>query len=81
MSNQLRKRGIFVSLSGVRSVWLRRDLECFKKRVLALERRVAETGEVLTERQVVAPEKEQEDDVAHGEIETSHLICINCDLI
>ena len=33
VSNELRKRGIFVSPSGVRSVWLRRDLESFKKRL------------------------------------------------
>lgn len=72
VSNELRKRGVFVSPSGVRSVWLRRDLESFKKRLSALERHVAETGEVLTEAQVVALEKKQEDDVAHGEIETAH---------
>ena len=72
VSNELRKRGVFVSPSGVRSIWLRRDLESFKKRLSALERRVAETGEVLTEAQVVALEKKQEDDVAHGEIETAH---------
>lgn len=52
VSNELRKRGIFVSPSGVRCVWLRRDLESFKKRLLALERPVAETGGVLTEAQV-----------------------------
>ena len=72
VSNELRKRGIFVSPSGVRSVWLRRDLESFKKRLSALERHVAETGDVLTEAQVVALERKQEDDVAHGEIETAH---------
>lgn len=72
VSNELRKRGIFVSPSGVRSVWLRHDLESFKKRLLALERHIAETGEILTESQVCALEKKQEDDVAHGEIETAH---------
>lgn len=72
VSNELRKRGIFVSPSGVRSVWLRRDLESFKKRLSALEKHVAQTGEVLTEAQVVALERKQEDDVAHGEIETAH---------
>lgn len=72
VSNELRKRGIFVSPSGVRSVWLRRDLESFKKRLSALEKHVAATGVVLTEAQVVALEKKQEDDVAHGEIETAH---------
>ncbi len=72
VSNELRKRGIFVSPSGVRSVWLRRDLESFKKRLSALEKHVAATGGVLTEAQVVALEKKQDDDVAHGEIETAH---------
>jgi transposase len=68
VSNELRKRGVFVAPSGVRSVWLRRGLECFKKRLAALDRRVAETGEVLTEAQVVVLERKQEDDVAHGDI-------------
>jgi hypothetical protein len=72
VSNELRKRGIFVSPSGVRCVWLRRDLESFKKRLVALERYVAETGGVLTEAQVSALEKKQDDDVVHGEIEMAH---------
>lgn len=72
VSNELRKRGIFVSPSGVRSIWLRRDLESFKKRLTALERHVAQTGEVLTEAQVVALERKQDDDLSHGEIETAH---------
>lgn len=49
VSHELRKRGIFISPSGVRSVWLRRELESFKKRLAALERHIAMTGEVLTE--------------------------------
>lgn len=48
------------------------NLESFKKRLSALERHIAETGAVLTEAQVQALEKKQEDDVAHGEIETAH---------
>ena len=72
VSNELRKRGIFVSPSGVRSAWLRHNLESFKKRLSALEKHVAQTGEVLTEAQVQALERKQEDDVAHGDIETAH---------
>ena len=72
VSNELRKRGIFVSPSGVRSVWLRHNLESFKKRLSSLESHVAQTGEVLTEMQVQALERKQEDDAAHGEIETAH---------
>lgn len=71
-SNELRKAGVFVSPSGVRSIWLRHDLACFKQRLVALEKHVAATGAVLTEAQVVALEKKADDDVAHGEIETAH---------
>ena len=72
VSNELRKRGVFVSPSGIRCVWLRNNLESFKKRLVALEKHVAATGEVLTEAQVSALEKKQDDDAAHGEIETAH---------
>ena len=40
-SNELRKMGIFVSGSGVRSIWVRHNLENFKKRLKALEEKVA----------------------------------------
>lgn len=71
-SNELRKRGIFVSASGVRSVWLRHGLENFKLRLAALEAKVAEEGLILTEAQVVALERKKHDDEACGEIETAH---------
>ena len=48
VTNELRNRSVFVSASGVRCVWLRHDLESFKKRLNALEKHVAATGEVLT---------------------------------
>jgi transposase InsO family protein len=71
-SNELRKRGVFVSPSGARSIWLRHELETFRKRLAALERQVAQTGAVLTEAQVVALERKRDDDLACGEIETAH---------
>ena len=71
-ANELRKQGVVVSASGVRGVWLRQGLESFKKRLVALERKAAETAMVLTEAQVVALEKKRDDDLACGEIETAH---------
>lgn len=71
-SNELRKKGIFVSGSGVRSIWLRHNLENFKKRLKALEDKVATEGIILSDAQVVALEKKKYDDEACGEIETLH---------
>lgn len=71
-SNELRKTGVFVSGSGVRSIWLRHNLENFKKRLKALEQKVATEGFILNEAQVAALEKKKDDDVACGEIETAH---------
>lgn len=71
-SNELRKLGVFISPSGVRSIWLRNDLENFKKRLIALEKQVVENGIILTDEQVAALERKKHDDEACGEIETAH---------
>ena len=71
-SNELRKRGTFVSPSGVRSIWLRHGLARFRDRLKALSDRVAQDGLILTESQVAAMERKKEDDAACGEIETAH---------
>lgn len=65
-SNKLRKQGVFISGSGVRSVWLRHNLENFKKRLKALEEKVARDGIELTDSQIAALERKASDDEACG---------------
>lgn len=72
VSNELRKRGFFVSPSGVRCIWLRHNLASFKQRLIALEKKSAQENFILTEAQVAALERKKDDDVACGEIETAH---------
>ena len=69
---ELRQKGIMVSSSGVRSIWLRNALETMKKRLKALEAHAAQEGILLTEDQMAALEKAKQKKEAHGEIESHH---------
>jgi len=72
VSNELKKRGIFVSPGGVRSIWQRHDLETFQKRLKALEAKAAAENLIFTESQLQALEKARVEKEATGEIETEH---------
>lgn len=71
-ANELRKIGVMISGGGVRSVWLRHNLENFSKRLKALEAKVASEGIILSDNQLAALEKVKNKREACGEIETIH---------
>ena len=70
--NELRKKGIFISACGIRSVWLRHKRELFEKRLHNLEERMAKESMFLIEAQLIALERKKERRETFGEIETEH---------
>ena len=72
ISNELKKQGKLVSPGGVRSIWLRNDLNNFKKRLDALEAKMSQENGIYTEVQLQALERKKQKDEAFGEIETEH---------
>ena len=72
VSNEFKKQGIQISDGGVRSIWLRHNLQIASLRLKRLEKWSAENEGILTESQVQALESAKEEKEAHGEIETPH---------
>ena len=72
-SNKLNKRGLRISPSGVRSNWLRPDLQSFTQLLKALEAKLSQhPGCIWTEAQVQALEKCRQQKEAGREIEIAH---------
>ena len=78
VSNELKQEGILVSPGGVRSIWLRNDLNNIKKRLKVLESKMAEDGLVLTESQLSALERRKNEQESYGEIDTAHPGYLGC---
>jgi len=72
VANELKKQGIQISDGGIRSIWLRHNLQISSLRLKRLEKWSAENEGVLTESQVQALEQAKEEKEAHGEVETPH---------
>lgn len=72
VSNELKMKGIFISSGGVRSVWLRHQIENKALRLKKLEAWSKNESNILTESQVRALEDRKLEKEAHGEIETHH---------
>jgi hypothetical protein len=72
VANELKKRGLTVSPSGVRRIWLRHDLSTMARRLKAAEPKIAQDVGLLTESPLAALEKAETDKAASGEFESEH---------
>lgn len=71
-ANELKLQGIMVSAGGIRSIWLRHNLQIKNLRLKRLEAWAAENTNVLTESQVKALEEAKEEWEVYGEVESPH---------
>jgi len=71
-ANELKKKGTILSAGGVRSIWLRHNLQTKGLRLKRLEQWAAETSNILTESQVQALEQAKQEQEAHGEVDSPH---------
>jgi len=71
-ANELKKKGVPISAGGVRSVWLRHNLNVRAMRLKRLEEWAAENVHILTESQVEALENKKEEEKTCGEVESPH---------
>jgi len=71
-ANELKKKGIVISAGGVRSIWMRHNLQTKSLRLKRLEQWAAENTNILTESQIQALEQAKEEREAYGEVESPH---------
>ena len=71
-ANELKIQGTVISAGGVRSIWVRHNLQVKSQRLKRLEVWAAENTNILTESQVKALEEAKEEQEAYGEVESPH---------